>query len=203
MIYRNTGKRLIDVFAAAVLLVIVSPVIFITVLLLFITGHRPVFFIQKRPGLNEKVFGLIKLRTMTNKTNSSGDLFPDNERLTATGKLIRQLSIDELPQLLNVIKGDMSIVGPRPLLTEYLPLYNETQKKRHQVKPGITGWAQVNGRNAVSWEKKFEMDVWYVQNVSFLLDLKIIFLTMQKVFAAKGINQEGQATAEKFKGNHH
>jgi len=161
----------------------------------------PVFFRQQRPGFNARPFILYKLRTMNNSLYLYGEQLPDAERLTKVGSIIRKLSLDELPQLFNVIKGDMSLVGPRPLLMEYLPLYNEEQKRRHDVKPGITGWAQVNGRNAISWEEKFNLDVWYVDNISFMLDMKILFLTVLKVFRREGISAQGQATMEKFKGN--
>ena len=158
-------------------------------------------FKQRRPGLHGKSFYVYKFRTMTDARDENGNLLPDEVRLTKTGKLIRKLSLDELPQLFNVLKGDISLVGPRPLLMEYLPLYTKEQARRHEVKPGITGWAQVNGRNAISWEEKFEHDVWYVDNQSFWLDIKILFLTVLKVFKSEGINQDGQATIEKFKGS--
>src|SRR5699024_386460 len=161
----------------------------------------PVLFKQRRPGLNNVIFSILKFRTMIDKRDNNGELLPDKERLTKVGIIIRKLSLDELPQLFNVLKGDMSFVGPRPLLVEYLPLYNERQAKRHNVKPGITGWAQVNGRNAITWKEKFELDVWYVENQSFLLDLKILFMTVLKVFKSEGINEDGQATMTKFTGN--
>ncbi len=160
-----------------------------------------IFFVQNRPGLNEKIFRIYKFQTMTNKRDSNGNLLPDNERITVLGRMLRNTSLDELPQLLNVVKGDISLVGPRPLLEEYLPLYNVNQKRRHEVKPGITGWAQVNGRNAISWQKKIDFDVWYVQNMSFILDIKILFLTMKKVFLSEGISSGSSATMEKFTGN--
>jgi lipopolysaccharide/colanic/teichoic acid biosynthesis glycosyltransferase len=172
----------------------------IIILLYFKNGASEVFFMQYRPGRNEKLFRLIKFKTMNNKCDASGNLLPDAERLTAIGSFIRKTSLDELPQLWNVLKGDMSLVGPRPLLVEYLPLYNEHQKRRHEVKPGITGWAQVNGRNAISWQEKFDLDVWYVDHCSFSLDMKILWLTILKVFKREGINQAGQATVEKFNG---
>jgi lipopolysaccharide/colanic/teichoic acid biosynthesis glycosyltransferase len=159
------------------------------------------FFFQKRPGKDEKIFQVIKFKTMNDKKGADGELLPDADRLTKVGVFVRKTSLDEIPQLLNVLKGDMSLIGPRPLLPEYLPLYNETQKKRHNVKPGITGWAQVNGRNAISWKKKFEYDVWYVENLSFLLDVKIIFKTIIKVVRSEDINTENQATTVKFTGN--
>lgn len=169
--------------------------------LLSITFRGNPFFIQQRPGQSENRFYLIKFKTMNDGKDSEGNLLPDHERLTKFGKLVRKTSMDELPQLLNVLKGEMTFVGPRPLLMDYLPLYNEKQKKRHLVKPGITGWAQVNGRNQISWEEKFEMDVWYVEHVSFLLDMKILLLTVIKVFKSEGINSKTSATMEKFKGS--
>ncbi len=170
-------------------------------LLLLIANNGKPFFLQQRPGKNEKIFTVIKFKTMNDKKDENGNLLPDEERLTTIGKFIRKTSLDEIPQLLNVIKGDMSLVGPRPLLVEYLPLYNEFEKRRHEVKPGITGWAQVNGRNAISWQQKFEYDVWYVDHLSFGLDMKILFMTFVKVFKSEGINAAGSATMEKFKGN--
>lgn len=193
-------KRLFDFFISLILLIILSPVIGIVAVLIRKKIGSPVLFKQPRPGLHGKVFHVYKFRTMTDERDANGELLPDAVRLTAFGQLLRKLSLDELPQLWNVLKGDMSFVGPRPLLVEYLPLYNERQARRHDVRPGITGWAQVNGRNAISWEKKFEYDVWYVENQSFWLDLKIFFLTVKKVFVSEGISQEGQATMEKFKG---
>ena len=162
---------------------------------------RPILFRQIRPGLNEEIFCIYKFRTMTNEQGKDGKLLPDNQRLAGVGKTIRSLSLDELPQIFNVFKGDMSFVGPRPLLIEYLPFYNVRQKQRHTVKPGITGWAQVNGRNAISWEQKFEYDVWYVENQSFLLDMKILWMTFLKVVKRSDINQDGKSTVENFKGN--
>jgi lipopolysaccharide/colanic/teichoic acid biosynthesis glycosyltransferase len=167
---------------------------------LFLANQGKPFFIQKRPGLHGRIFKIIKFKTMNDKKDAAGTLLPDAQRLTAIGIFVRKTSLDELPQLLNVIKGDMSIVGPRPLLPEYLPLYTAEQAMRHNVKPGITGWAQVNGRNAISWEQKFEYDVWYVNNISFILDFKIFFLTIKKVFISEGINMEGLVTTEAFKG---
>jgi lipopolysaccharide/colanic/teichoic acid biosynthesis glycosyltransferase len=169
-------------------------------LLLISTKENP-FFFQKRPGREEKIFKLIKFKTMTNDIDRDGKLLSDEVRLTKIGIFIRKTSLDEIPQLINVLKGEMSFIGPRPLLVEYLPLYNIEQKKRHKVKPGITGWAQVNGRNAISWEKRFEYDVWYVENMSFLLDLKILFLTLKKVLVSEGINSGTNVTMEKFTGN--
>ena len=156
---------------------------------------------QERPGKNGKIFKVVKFKTMTDERDVEGNLLPDAERLTKVGRFVRSTSMDELPQLINVLKGDMALIGPRPLLVQYLPLYNEEQARRHNLRPGITGWAQVNGRNAISWTKKFELDVWYVDHCSFLLDLKIIFLTIKKVFVREGISQKGQATMEYFTGN--
>ena len=182
------------------LLLFFSPVMLVVAIILYYNNHRPVLFKQLRPGLNERIFMLYKFRTMNDNRDRNGNLLPDKVRLTALGKFIRKTSLDELPQLFNVLKGDMSFIGPRPLLVEYLPLYNAEQKKRHDVKPGITGWAQINGRNAISWEKKFELDVWYVKKLSFFMDVKIVLLTIKNVLMAKSINQQGQATMEKFKG---
>jgi lipopolysaccharide/colanic/teichoic acid biosynthesis glycosyltransferase len=201
MVYRNYLKRFLDLLLALIGFVILSPVFIMVILLLLIVNRGNPFFFQSRPGKNEKIFKVIKFKTMNDRKNKDGNLLPDAQRLTATGKFIRKTSLDEIPQLLNVIKGDMSIIGPRPLLVEYLPLYNPTQKRRHEVKPGITGWAQVNGRNAISWEQKFDYDVWYVDHISFFLDVKIFFLTIRKVFISEGINSQTAATMEKFKGS--
>ncbi|MFC7685327.1 sugar transferase [Ureibacillus sp. GCM10028918] len=194
-------KRLIDLFISFIALVILIPVFSIILVLVKRKLGSPIIFKQPRPGLNGKVFQVYKFRTMTDERDEHGVLLPDTIRLTKFGHLLRKLSLDELPQLWNVFKGDMSFVGPRPLLVEYLPLYNHRQARRHEVRPGITGWAQVNGRNAISWEEKFEYDVWYVENQSLCLDLKILLLTLKKVFKSEGINQQGQATIEKFKGS--
>ncbi len=195
-------KRISDILFAFILLIVaLTPIFIIIILLYFKHGASEVFFMQYRPGRNEKIFRLIKFKTMNNKCDASGNILPDAERLTSIGRFIRKTSLDELPQLINVLKGDMSLVGPRPLLVEYLPLYNEHQKRRHEVKPGITGWAQVNGRNAISWQEKFDLDVWYVDHCSFSLDMKILWLTILKVFKREGINQAGQATVEKFNGH--
>ncbi len=199
--YKNYFKRLLDFFAAFFGLLLLSPVFVIVTAGLFFANQGKPFFIQSRPGKNEKIFSIVKFKTMNDKKDNQGNLLPDAERLTKIGSFVRKTSLDEIPQLINVLKGDMSLIGPRPLLIQYLPLYNETQKRRHEVRPGITGWAQVNGRNAISWQKKFEYDVWYVDNVSFLLDIKILFLTIKKVFVREGISQEGQATAKAFNGN--
>ena len=193
-------KRVLDMIVSMVALVLLSPIIGITALLILKKIGSPVIFKQQRPGLLGKPFNVYKFRTMTDQRDEKGELLPDDVRLTSFGKLVRKLSLDELPQLWNVFKGDMSFVGPRPLLMEYLPLYNEHQARRHELRPGITGWAQVNGRNAISWEQKFEYDVWYVDNQSFWLDVKILFMTVLKVFQSEGINQTGQATMTKFTG---
>lgn len=192
-------KRLIDLVVAATLIIILSPIIITFSLLILIFDGRPVFFTQDRPGLNEKIFKIYKFRTMRNQL--AGQELKDHQRMTLLGSFIRKTSIDELPQLINVIKGELSLVGPRPLLVEYLPLYNERQKKRHNVKPGITGWAQINGRNAISWEQKFEYDIWYVENWNLALDFKIIFLTFVKLIKPSGINASNNVTMEKFKGS--
>lgn len=197
--YEKVFKRIFDFILALVLLVLFSPVILITALLLKIT-QGGVIFTQNRPGLDEKIFKIYKFKTMSDQRDEKGELLSDELRLKAFGKIVRSLSLDELLQLFNVLKGDMSFVGPRPLLVEYLSLYNEEQKLRHKVRPGITGWAQVNGRNAISWQKKFELDVYYVKNISFLLDLKIMFLTALKVLKRSGVSKEGHVTTEKFNG---
>jgi len=199
--YKALLKRLIDFLVALFGLIVAGPLMVFVILFLAISNKGNVFFVQKRPGKNEVVFKILKFKTMNDRKDENGNLLPDEIRLTPIGKFIRKTSLDELPQLLNVLKGEMSLIGPRPLLVSYLPLYSETQKKRHLVRPGITGWAQVNGRNAISWDKKFEYDVWYVENLSFLLDLKIIFLTIQKVLKSDGISSDSSATMEVFTGN--
>jgi len=199
--YLRLVKPALDVTVASLLLVITFPVLLIVVVLLSIANRGEIWFIQERPGRNQRPFTLIKFKTMSDRKDGDGQLLPDEKRLTPIGKLIRKLSIDELPQLVNVITGDMSLVGPRPLLTEYLPLYDATQRRRHEVRPGITGWAQVNGRNTVEWKRRFEYDVWYVDNLSFTLDMKIVFLTVIKIFRAEGITSSTSATMEKFSGN--
>ncbi len=199
--YRDLMKPTIDRLIAFFALVLLSPLLIFIALLLFIFQDGHVWFTQIRPGKNEKLFLLIKFKTMNEKRNNQGELLTDEERLTKIGKFIRKASIDELPQLVNVLKGEMSIVGPRPLLVEYLSLYNEQQKKRHWVAPGITGWAQVNGRNAIDWHTKFTLDIWYVENQSFWLDIKILFLTLLKVIKSEGINSSTAATMERFMGN--
>ncbi len=199
--YKTAFKRVFDFLAALLGLVLLSPVFFIVTIGLYFANQGKPFFFQSRPGKNGVIFKIIKFKTMNDKKDKAGNLLSDGERLTKIGTFVRKTSLDEIPQLLNVLKGDMSLIGPRPLLPEYLPLYNEVQKRRHEVRPGITGWAQVNGRNAISWEKKFEYDVWYVEHLSFLLDIKIFFLTLKKVFVSEGINMQGQVTTEAFKGN--
>ncbi|AVK82736.1 sugar transferase [Lysinibacillus sp. B2A1] len=194
-------KRLFDFVVSLCLIIVISFLIAFIWILVYLKLGSPAIFKQPRPGLDGKVFYVYKFRTMTDKRDAKGELLPDEFRLPLFGKILRKLSLDELPQLWNVLKGEMSFVGPRPLLVEYLPLYNERQARRHEVRPGITGWAQVNGRNAISWEEKFEYDVWYVENKSIWLDIKILLLTVKKVFISEGINQEGQATIEKFKGS--
>jgi sugar transferase EpsL len=193
-------KRILDILISMLGLILLSPILLLTAILVCIKLGRPVLFRQKRPGLHAEPFFVYKFRTMTDQKDAEGQLLPDDIRLTHFGKLLRKLSLDELPQLFNVIRGDLSLVGPRPLLMEYLPLYSTEQARRHEVRPGITGWAQVNGRNAISWEEKFKLDVWYVDNQSFLLDVKILWMTLVKVFIREGISQEGQATMEKFTG---
>lgn len=200
--YKHFFKRLIDfILVLCVLLVIWPILLIITVWLHFANKGAGAFFTQDRPGKNGKIFKVIKCKTMTDERDAEGNLLPDADRLTKVGRFVRSTSIDELPQLINVLKGDMALIGPRPLLPQYLPLYSPEQARRHEVRPGITGWAQINGRNAISWTKKFEYDVWYVDHCSFLLDLKIVFLTIKKVFIREGISQEGQATMEFFNGH--
>lgn len=200
--YKHFFKRLIDfVLVLCVLLVIWPILLIITVWLHFANKGAGAFFTQDRPGKNGKIFKVIKYKTMTDERDAEGNLLPDADRLTKVGRFVRSTSIDELPQLINVLKGDMALIGPRPLLPQYLSLYSPEQARRHEVRPGITGWAQINGRNAISWTKKFEYDVWYVDHCSFWLDLKIVFLTIKKVFIQEGISQEGQATMEFFNGH--
>ncbi len=194
-------KNLFDKTLALFLIILFSPIYIVVSLLIFFKMGSPILFRQKRPGYKEKIFGIYKFRTMTNEKDANGNLLPDDKRLVGIGKFIRSTSLDELPQLFNVLKGEMSFVGPRPLLKEYLPLYNEKQKRRHDVKPGITGWAQVNGRNAISWEQKFDYDVWYVDNQSFWLDIKILWLTFLKVVKRSDISSSTSSTMEKFTGS--
>ena len=199
--YKSIVKRVIDFFAALFGLMLLSPVLLIVTIGLYFANQGKPFFFQLRPGLNGEIFKIVKFKTMNEKIDASGILLSDQERLTKIGAFVRKTSLDEIPQLINVLKGDMSLIGPRPLLSQYLSLYSDFQSRRHEVKPGITGWAQVNGRNAISWQKKFEYDVWYVDNLSMAIDVKIFFMTIKKVFISEGINMQGQATAEAFKGN--
>ena len=199
--YKDFYKRVFDFIIAFIGLIILSPIfLFVTIGLYFANDGKP-FFFQSRPGLHEKIFKIIKFKTMNDKKDANGNLLPDADRLTPIGAFVRKTSLDEIPQLINVLKGDMAIIGPRPLLPQYLPLYNETQKRRHNVRPGITGWAQVNGRNAISWSKKFELDVEYVDNLSFLMDVKVFLTTFKKVFKSEGISADGHVTIEPFNGN--
>lgn len=199
--YKSYLKRTIDFIISIMVLVLLFPILIIATLLLAIANHGKPFFFQIRPGKNEKLFKIIKFKTMTDGKDKKGNLLSDDLRLTQFGNFVRKTSLDELPQLINVLKGDMSLIGPRPLLAEYLPLYSAEQRKRHQVKPGITGWAQINGRNAISWEQKFEYDIWYINNISFMTDLKIFLRTFFKVFKNEGINRKGESTTTRFKGN--
>lgn len=199
--YKSFFKRLIDFFVAFTALLVISPVFLLLILFLIIANDGKPFFVQKRPGKNGKIFSIIKFKTMNDRKDMNGDLLSDAERLTKVGSFVRKTSLDEIPQLINVVIGDMSLIGPRPLLVQYLPLYNDFQKKRHNVRPGITGWAQVNGRNAIGWEQKFEYDVYYVDNISLELDFRIILLTIKKVFVSEGISQDGEATMQIFTGN--
>ena len=200
--YKHGFKRVIDFIFVLLTLGVIWPVLLLIIVWLYFANKGAgVFFTQARPGKNAQIFKAIKFKTMTDERDAEGNLLPDDVRLTKVGKIVRSLSIDELPQLINVLKGDMALVGPRPLLIKYLPLYSEEQYRRHEVRPGITGWAQVNGRNNISWKKKFELDIWYVDHMSFWLDMKIFFLTIKKVFVREGINMEGMATTEPFNGN--
>lgn len=199
-LYRNFFKRVIDFILALAGFIILLPLFIVATILLLLANNGKPFFFQRRPGKHGNIFLLVKFKTMNDAKDASGNLLPDERRLTPVGKFIRKTSLDEIPQLLNVIKGDMSLIGPRPLLVEYLPLYTPEQNRRHEVRPGITGWAQVNGRNAISWEKKFELDVYYVDHMSLLMDLKIIILTIKKIFKSEGISQQGHATMPAFKG---
>ncbi|MDA8571794.1 sugar transferase [Flavobacteriaceae bacterium] len=199
--YKQIIKRLLDLILAIIALVFFLPLILLITITLLVANKGEPFFVQRRVGENEKIFKIFKFKTMNNLKTKTGELLPDAQRLTGIGRLLRQTSLDELPQLYNVLIGTMSFVGPRPLLTEYLPLYSKFQKQRHNVKPGITGWAQINGRNMLSWQDKFNFDVWYVKNLSFLLDFKILAQTILKVIQRKGINKDGNSTMEYFKGN--
>ena len=200
--YKHFLKRVFDFFLALIGFIIISPIFLLLWICLSIANKGAgAFFFQERPGKDEKIFRVIKFKTMNDRRDASGKLLPDAQRLTRVGRFVRSTSLDEIPQLLNVIKGDMSLIGPRPLLVQYLPLYNETQRRRHDVRPGITGWAQVNGRNAISWEQKFYYDVWYVEHVSLTLDFKILLRTIRKVFKREGISSDTSATMEAFNGN--
>lgn len=199
--YKSYLKRPLDFLVALIGLIVLLPIFLLVIIGLFFANNGKPFFFQSRPGLNEKIFKIIKFKTMNDKTDFQGNLLSDSDRLTPIGAFVRKTSLDEIPQLINVLKGDMSLIGPRPLLPQYLSLYNVTQKRRHDVRPGITGWAQVNGRNAISWQKKLELDVWYVDNLSLLVDLKVFFLTFKKVFKSEGISQQGHVTTDAFNGH--
>lgn len=198
--YRNFLKRCLDFIFSVIGILLLAPIFLLITISLFFANQGKPFFVQTRPGKNERLFKIIKFKTMNDKKDKYGNLLSDRERLTKIGAFVRKTSIDEIPQLLNVLIGDMSLIGPRPLLIEYLPLYNELQKQRHKIKPGITGWAQINGRNAISWNKKFEYDIFYVKNCSLFLDLKILYLTLQKVIASEGISAKGEVTTIEFMG---
>jgi len=202
VIYKKYIKRVIDIVFSLIVLIITSPISLIAGILLAFQNRGTAFFYQKRPGYREKAFDIVKFKTMTDEKDEQGNFLSDKERITTLGHWIRKSSIDELPQLFNVLKGDMSMIGPRPLLFKYLPLYNDEQKKRHLVKPGITGWAQVNGRNAISWERKFELDIYYVDHLSFSLDIKICWLTILKILKREGINQSDSQPMQPFEGTH-
>ncbi|WP_317129914.1 sugar transferase [Algoriphagus algorifonticola] len=201
MIYRKVGKRLLDLLVAGTLFLLLSPLFLFLYLTLFLYFRGNPIFKQTRPGFQTIPFSILKFKTMTDKKDSSGNLLPDSDRITKFGRVIRKFSLDEMPQLLNVIRGDMSLVGPRPLLMEYIPLYNDEQIKRHLVKPGVSGWAQINGRNTISWEEKFAFDTWYVENVSFMLDCKILVITFFNVLLGKGVSQQGHVSMGKFEGS--
>ena len=199
--YKTYLKRFLDLVLSFIGLLVLSPILLLVILLLAIANNGKPFFFQMRPGLNGHLFKIMKFKTMTDKKDTDGNLLNDDKRLTKVGRFVRKTSLDEIPQLLNVLKGDMSLIGPRPLLPEYLPLYNDEQKKRHNVRPGITGWAQVNGRNTINWQQKFEYDVWYVQHLSFKLDVKILIQTFQKVLKSEGIYASSTIIMNRFKGN--
>ena len=199
--YKCCFKRVLDFFISLCGLIMLSPIFIVVTILLFFANNGKSFFVQVRPGKNARLFKIVKFKTMSDKRNQHGVLLPDHLRLTKIGAFIRKTSLDEIPQLLNVIIGDMSLIGPRPLLPEYLQIYNEEQKRRHEVKPGISGWAQVNGRNAISWDNKFKFDVWYVDNYNFILDVRILFLTLKKVFIKEGISSNNSVTMDKFTGS--
>ena len=196
--YKAFVKRIVDLFFSIAGIILLLPVFLLITIILLLANNGKAFFFQKRPGLNGELFKIIKFKTMTDKKDSNGNLLPDEKRLTAVGSFVRKTSLDELPQLFNVLIGDMSLIGPRPLMPQYLPLYSITQGRRHEVRPGITGWAQVNGRNAISWKQKFEYDVWYVDNISIALDVKIIFYTFRKVFSTNDVSADGHATMPLF-----
>jgi len=198
--YEGFFKRILDFVIAATVLLLTSPIFFIVALLLFVQNRGSVFFNQERPGYREKPFSIIKFKTMTDETDEEGNLLPDVQRITSLGQFVRKYSLDELPQLINVLKGDMSLVGPRPLLFKYIPLYSKDQRRRHNVRPGITGWAQVNGRNSISWKKKFKLDIYYVENISFSLDFKIFWLTILKIIQREGVNQSDMRPMQPFDG---
>ena len=200
-LYERCSKRLLDFILSLLALIVLSPVLVITALLVRVKLGSPVIFKQARPGKDENIFNLYKFRSMTDQCDESGNLLPDEQRLTSFGRKLRSTSLDELPELFNILRGDMSIVGPRPLLVKYLPLYNEEQKHRHDVRPGLTGWAQVHGRNLLSWEDKFRYDVWYTRNIRFLTDVRVVMLTVKCIFAREGISSETSATAEEFRGS--
>lgn len=199
--YKTFFKRLVDFILSLIGFIIVSPIFIVVTIWMFFANGGKAFFLQPRPGKNDKIFKVIKFKTMTDECDEAGNLLTDAQRLTKIGKFVRSTSLDELPQLINVIKGDMALIGPRPLLIQYLSLYSPIQKRRNEVRPGITGWAQVNGRNTISWQQKFEYDVWYVEHVSFMLDLKIIFMTIKNVLFRHGISSDTSVTMESFKGN--
>lgn len=199
--YSSFFKNIFDFIFALVGFMVLSPIFIVVGISLYFANNGNPFFFQLRPGKNDKIFSIIKFKTMNDKKDANGKLLPDAERLTKVGAFVRKTSLDEIPQLINVMKGEMSLIGPRPLLPDYLNLYNDVQRRRNEVRPGITGWAQVNGRNTISWEQKFEYDVWYVDNRNFLLDFKILLMTVKKVFISEGITQEGHVSSEEFKGN--
>lgn len=200
--YKYFFKRFLDFWISLIALICISPILLVvTIWLHFANKGAGAFFLQERPGKDAKIFKVVKFKTMTDERDENGELLPDAQRLTKVGKFVRSTSIDELPQLINVLKGDMALIGPRPLMPKYLPLYNQEQRRRHEVQPGITGWAQINGRNDIPWHKKFELDVYYVEHLTFALDLKIFFQTFMKVFKREGISAEGQATIEPFNGH--
>jgi lipopolysaccharide/colanic/teichoic acid biosynthesis glycosyltransferase len=199
-LYEHVIKRIMDVSIAIMALLMLSPVLLIVFITLLISNNGKAFFFQTRPGKNEKPFDIIKFKSMNDKKDNQGNFLPFDQRITKMGAFIRKYSLDEIPQLFNVLKGDMSIIGPRPLLLDYLPLYNDRQKKRHNVKPGITGWAQVNGRNAITWKQKFNFDIWYVENLSFLIDIKILVLTLKKVIMKDGVNSQADLNMPTFMG---